>query len=192
MNDLRISQTLTFHHVSCGNCGVGFALESSMHADRLATGGLFYCPNGHHIGWGDNQVKRLKASLAVTERRLQEYQAEVERARAQRDQANLSAAIIRGKARAMRMPSDEMKRYKADVVSRLRQAGWKPVSGPMVLSITWRRKIKSGDLSNRVKVLEDALKGLAWHDDSQVVELHCYRQDDPENAGVTVTVEAAA
>ncbi len=99
---------------------------------------------------------------------------------------------VRTKPRAMRMPSNDMIRYKNDVINLLRAAGWQPVSGPMRLSITWRRKIRSGDLSNRVKVLEDALKGLAWHDDSQVVELHCYRLDDPQNPGVTVTVEAAA
>ena len=79
--------------------------------------------------------------------------------------------------------------YKAMAQGRLLVARWKPFDGDVVLTIHWRRKIKSGDLSNRIKVLEDSLKGFAWRDDGQVVELHAYRTDDKANPGVTVTVE---
>lgn len=93
------------------------------------------------------------------------------------------------KARAMRMLKDEGKRYKADVAAILHHAGWTPTAQDVILTIWWRRQRRAGDLSNRVKVLEDALKGCAYHDDSQVVELHAFRSDDRDRAGVTVSVE---
>lgn len=92
------------------------------------------------------------------------------------------------KARVMRVPTDEMKRFKTNVGIILRVAGWTPMTGEMAWSMTWRRERRSGDLSNREKVLEDALKGLAWDDDAQVVEKHTYRVDDPSNPGVTIEV----
>lgn len=85
----------------------------------------------------------------------------------------------------------EGRAYKADVAMRLTVAKWRPLDGAVTLTIYWRRAIRAGDLSNRIKIVEDALKGRAWHDDNQVVELHAYRTDDKENPGVTVTVEAA-
>lgn len=92
------------------------------------------------------------------------------------------------KSRVMRVPTDEMKRFKQEVGIILRVAGWKPMRGEMAWSMVWRRGRRAGDLSNREKVLEDALKGLAWGDDAQVVEKHTYRVDDPDNPGVTLEV----
>lgn len=42
---------------------------------------------------------------------------------------------------------------------------------------------------NSLKAIQDALKGILWVDDSQVVELHAYRSDDKERPGVVVTAE---
>lgn len=44
-------------------------------------------------------------------------------------------------------------------------------------TLTWYRGRKAGDLSNRVKVVEDALNGIVWADDGQIVEVHLYRVD---------------
>lgn len=68
----------------------------------------------------------------------------------------------------------------------------KPLSGPVVMALTVYRPRRVGDLSNRIKVLEDALQGIAFEDDSQVCEIHALRLEDPTNPRVEVRVEAVA
>lgn len=86
--------------------------------------------------------------------------------------------------------SAEAKAYKQGVRLRALTEGLKkPLSGPVVLSLTIYRPRKAGDLSNRIKVLEDALNGIAFEDDSQVVEIHARREDDKDNPRVVVRVE---
>ena len=46
--------------------------------------------------------------------------------------------------------------------------------------------------SNRIKVLEDALQGVAFLNDSQVVELTAALAEDKANPRMEVTVERAA
>lgn len=60
-------------------------------------------------------------------------------------------------------------------------------SGPVSVTLIWTRGRKSGDLDNRIKPLLDALKGLAFTDDKQVVEIHAYRRDG-QSAEVSVTI----
>jgi len=84
--------------------------------------------------------------------------------------------------------SKEGRDYKQTVATLLRIARWKPLEGPVSVSFWWRRERKAGDLMNREKLCLDALKGFAWHDDSQIVEAHFYRSDDKANPGVTVEV----
>lgn len=64
-------------------------------------------------------------------------------------------------------------------------------AGPVAVTISVYRPRKIGDLDNTLKVLLDALKGVAFEDDSQVVELIATRSDDAANPRVVVTVEAA-
>lgn len=70
-----------------------------------------------------------------------------------------------------------------------RQLGhaFRPFEGPVAVTITWRRERRAGDLDNRVKILLDAIKGLAYEDDSQIAEEHAYRVDG-ETPGMTVRV----
>lgn len=90
--------------------------------------------------------------------------------------------------------SDEAKAYKKQVawalVAQLGRA--KPLQGDVVLHLVVFRPRKAGDLSNRIKVLEDVLQGYAYEDDSQVVELHALRLDDKANPRVEVRVEPVA
>ena len=48
---------------SCGNCGMPFGLPKDFMENRIADGQKFWCPNGHKIGWGDTEEKRLKRDL---------------------------------------------------------------------------------------------------------------------------------
>lgn len=82
--------------------------------------------------------------------------------------------------------------FKAAVAMICRAKKVRPLYGPVAVEITWRRKRRDGDLDNRAKLALDALNGLAYEDDSQIVELHAYRRDDKANPGVTITVREAA
>lgn len=57
---------------------------------------------------------------------------------------------------------------------------------PVAVEVRWARKHRRGDLDNRLKVVLDSLRGRAWVDDKQVVELHAYRTDEGDDT-VTVT-----
>lgn len=57
-------QTLTYSTLSCGVCGVRFALEKDRHEKMMESGDAFFCPNGHEISYSGNEVKRLQKQLA--------------------------------------------------------------------------------------------------------------------------------
>lgn len=76
---------------------------------------------------------------------------------------------------------------------RYKYADLEPLIGDIVLSIDFYRPRKSGDVDNRIKALQDSLQGLAYVNDSQIVELHIRRLDDKKKhplgaARVTVGV----
>ncbi len=82
--------------------------------------------------------------------------------------------------------SQEARNYKA-------QAGWLAKSqdvqlldGDIAVTLKLYRPQKKGDIDNRIKVLLDALQGVAFENDSQIVELHVFRYDDKNNPGVEV------
>lgn len=92
--------------------------------------------------------------------------------------------------------SKDARLYKqAAALSALAQGVRTPLTGPVALSIAWYRARKSGDLDKRLGVLLDALQGVAYLNDGQIVELHATRHDDPSHPRVEVTLslsEAAA
>lgn len=62
---------------------------------------------------------------------------------------------------------------------------------PVRVDITWRRPRAIGDVDNIAKPVLDALIGLAYTDDGQVVDLRLTRTDDKRNPGCTVTIQQA-
>ena len=84
--------------------------------------------------------------------------------------------------------STEAQEYKAGVLWKARQQGMTPMGGNVALYVNVYRQQKRGDLDNYAKVLGDALNGVAYHDDSQVVELHMWRHDDKRNPRVEVEI----
>lgn len=89
-------------------------------------------------------------------------------------------------ARGRTYLSADAKAYRLTVkAAYLKQFGAKIAfpRGPITLCVQWFRARKSGDLSNRIKQLEDALRGLAYTDDNQTTELHMYRHDDALTKG---------
>ena len=66
--------------------------------------------------------------------------------------------------------------------------GIQPTLFPVALTVHLFRPRKAGDLDNYLKSLQDALKGVAWLDDSQVVEIHAFRHDDKDNPRVEIEI----
>ena len=62
---------------------------------------------------------------------------------------------------------------------------------PLSVTFTWLRARKSGDLDNRIKQLLDALRGLAYTDDAQIVHIDATRHDGKRKGRIDVTIEPA-
>jgi len=83
--------------------------------------------------------------------------------------------------------SDKAAAYKS-VVGML---GPNRLTGPVAVNMTVYRARKSGDLDNFMKVMFDALQGVLYENDSQIVEIHAWREDDKENPRVELLVYEA-
>lgn len=98
--------------------------------------------------------------------------------------------IVQGK-RALVFVSDEAKRYKRDAGWLARGAGLRqPYECPVELRITLTPK--NGicmDLDNALKVTIDALKGIAYVDDSQVRKITAERAPADGRGGLIVEVD---
>jgi Holliday junction resolvase RusA-like endonuclease len=71
-------------------------------------------------------------------------------------------------------------------------AGMRPFAGPIAMYVHVYRARKVGDLDNSAKVLADSLNGIAYQDDSQIVEWHLWRHDDKANPRVEVEIRQVA
>jgi crossover junction endodeoxyribonuclease RusA len=94
--------------------------------------------------------------------------------------------VIKGQGRML--ISSEARKYKERVA--LLGGRQKLPDGPVKLTIDWYRERRSGDLDKRIGVLLDALQGVLYDDDSQIVEITARRHDDKANPRVVVTAEA--
>jgi crossover junction endodeoxyribonuclease RusA len=95
--------------------------------------------------------------------------------------------VIKGRGPVMLISKDG-REYKSTVARECTLRHLKPFSGEVAVTFTAYRPRKSGDLDNLQKSLFDALKGFAWHDDKQIVEIHAYRSDDKLRPRVEVEV----
>lgn len=65
-----------------------------------------------------------------------------------------------------------------------------PIQGPVAVRLEIHRPMRRGDLDNRVKVLLDAMEGLAFVDDEQVAHLEARRfEATRQTARVEVEIE---
>jgi Holliday junction resolvase RusA-like endonuclease len=64
-----------------------------------------------------------------------------------------------------------------------------PFTGPIRVEIRWYRARKAGDVDKRGGILLDALQGLAYANDSQIVDYRIVRDDSqPKQARMVVTI----
>lgn len=63
-----------------------------------------------------------------------------------------------------------------------------PLPGDVVVRLVWVRANKQGDVDGRIKATLDLLKGIAYYDDAQVVDLRIIRVDDGSPARMEVFV----
>lgn len=66
--------------------------------------------------------------------------------------------------------------------------GWCVAEGPVSITLDWYRGRKSGDLDKRIGVVLDALQGVLYSNDSQIVELTARRHEDAANPRIEVSV----
>lgn len=78
------------------------------------------------------------------------------------------------------------------VVMAARRAKARRISGPVVVWLQyWRRTKRRCDWDNLSKLTCDALNGIVWEDDSQVVEAHVTVGYDKDRPRTEVRVESA-
>ncbi len=86
--------------------------------------------------------------------------------------------------------SAEAKAYKLAVALIGKKSTLRPLDGFIGVALDVYRPRRSGDLDNRLKVTLDALRGIAFHDDSQVVEIRAVRHDDKGNPRVEIEIRS--
>lgn len=86
--------------------------------------------------------------------------------------------------------SSEASDYIGDVAFEAARQRVQCITGRVAVSLRIYRPLRSGDLDNRLKVLLDALNGIAYDDDGDIEELHVYRFDDKHDPRVEVEVSA--
>lgn len=80
------------------------------------------------------------------------------------------------------------KAYKSGVWLVAQHAGMHPFSCEVSVRIHVYRLRRAGDLDNYAKVTLDALRGVAYQDDAQIVELHLWRHDDKANPRIEIEI----
>lgn len=87
----------------------------------------------------------------------------------------------------MTFVSDEAKKYR-EIVGRLASQPTL-IYSEIAVSLKVFRPQRSGDLDNKLKCLFDAMKGVTYADDKQIVELHAFRFEDKHNPRVEVEIQ---
>lgn len=82
----------------------------------------------------------------------------------------------------------EAKRYKEVVAMLARVDGAKLLTGPVAVTVAIYRARKAGDLDNFLKILIDALQGICYRNDSQIVEINAMLHDDRHEPRCEVSV----
>lgn len=88
MGTITMTHTLELEAITCGSCGIPFALEDHHLRMLRQTGKGFYCPSGCGISYNKSENQRLKSQL-------EQEQARVASERARREEAERASDYFR-------------------------------------------------------------------------------------------------
>lgn len=71
MRKVSITTELKLITQECCNCGIIFAMPERLNDKYRASGGIFYCPNGHGQGYIETEVTKLRHKLDQREGELE-------------------------------------------------------------------------------------------------------------------------
>lgn len=94
--------------------------------------------------------------------------------------------VIKGRIRVI--VSAEARKYKKRVAAILSAVRFEPFRGPIGIELLIYRPIRRGDTTNRIKVLEDVLQGIAYINDDQIEHIIARRFDDKDNPRIEIKV----
>jgi len=92
----QASTSVRLETTECVACGTVFAMPVAMLDERRNNGKTFYCPNGHHLTFGDTKEDRLKQELERERNRSARKTAEADQLRADRDATRRQLSAQRG------------------------------------------------------------------------------------------------
>lgn len=84
--------------------------------------------------------------------------------------------------------SEEARNYIDDVYFQASRQKVRRLGGTVCVALHLYRPSRRGDLDNRLKVMLDALQGIAYENDSQIEELHVFRHLDRKRPRVELQI----
>jgi crossover junction endodeoxyribonuclease RusA len=91
--------------------------------------------------------------------------------------------------RGVMVKTQEARQYNLEVAVEARRQGVKhPRSENVKIVLDFYRPRRKGDLDNRIKILLDSIQGVGFINDSQIVEIHARRHDDPKRPRVEAEI----
>jgi hypothetical protein len=93
----QIRYTTSLETLSCGSCGIPFAIPLDMHRKVKDSGDSFWCPNGHQISYHRSEADNLRDKLAREQSARKRAEAAEVHQRDQRVAAERSAAAYKGR-----------------------------------------------------------------------------------------------
>ena len=91
--------------------------------------------------------------------------------------------------RGRRFLSKEGKDTKSAIAWEIASKGkFEPLETPVALNIIFYVKNNRADIDNMLKALLDCMTGIVYKDDSQIMELHCFKEIDKENPRTIIQI----
>lgn len=82
--------------ISCGECGIEFAVPDNWLTKRKEDKRTFYCPNGHARAFIESEAERLRRELTRQKQITEQVEARARNLAAERDRQQRSARAMRG------------------------------------------------------------------------------------------------